>query len=242
MNIKDTNFFNKESLIYSEKRYPAIAKSYTQFFFKERLRLTLSILKRITIEKKDLSLLEIGCADGVVLKEIQATLPGTFSSSIGIDISPEMIRTAEEKYGSTGIVFKDRAIYSDTTRKDCIIEIGVINYASLNEELDYIFSHLDNNGIAIISLAGTGSLWDRRRKTAAGFKTFLSYQEYEKAITQKFTIVQSLPVGLPIPLIWKAPFVGRIIESSVEKIARPLVPSLFHEKIYILKLAPKNQE
>ncbi|MDQ3014277.1 MAG: class I SAM-dependent methyltransferase [bacterium] len=239
--IKDTAFYNKESIIYSEKRYPVVVTDYIQFFFKTRLRFVLEYLTKNTYGKQRLTLLEIGCADGIILREIKKSLGPVFVDLIGTDISPEMIRAAQEKNAGTEIRFMQRSEYIHALPQDYIIEIGVINYAILVEELEYIAQHLKKDGIAIISLAGTGSLWDIRRKNDSGFKTFLSYMEYEAAILKHFTIEKSIAVGLPIPIIWRVPPCARILQPLIEKILWPIAPNLFHEKIYIIKLKDESK-
>lgn len=234
--LKDTQFYNKESAIYSEKRYPKNATNYIQFFFKERLRLTIAELKKSIKDRQDLSLLEIGCADGIVAYEIQQACPHAFSHIVGIDISPGMIDAAREKFGTTGIIFQTRDKYTDTQKHDVIIEIGVINYATLDGELKYIAERLTADGVAIISLAGTGSVWDKTRKSDTGFNTFQSYAEYETAISKKFTIIKTEVVGIPIPFIWRSPGFARMISSGLENTLRYIAPNLFHEKIYVIKL------
>jgi SAM-dependent methyltransferase len=240
--IKDTTFYNKESDQYSEKRYPKTPTNYNQFFFTDRLRHTLSALKKYVGNNDNLSLLETGCADGIVLKEIQTSLPNTFSQLVGTDISPGMIEAAQRKFGNNQLIFKVRNQYTDSMLHDVIVEIGVINYASLQEELDDIAKRLKHDGFAIISLAGTGSLWDRRRKGETGFNTFFSYKAYEQAILKQFKIVEAIPVGLPIPVIWKVPVLARVISKGVEIALRFIAPNLFHEKVYVLKLNPSTRQ
>ncbi len=232
--IKDTEFYNKESSIYSEKRYPEVAKSYTQFFFKERLTCTLEYLRELIQSKNNVSLLEIGCADGIVLQHINKELGSHFSKLIGIDISPEMISVAQKRCENTPMTFVERKDYTEPALYDFIVEIGVINYASLADELEYIASHLNASGYALISLAGTGSLWNKRRTSDTGFNNFFSYPEYEREIAKHFSIIKSIPIGLPIPVIWRLPLFARFAESVTEKVLRRITPNLFHEKIYLL--------
>jgi SAM-dependent methyltransferase len=238
--IKDTAFYDKESSVYSEKRYPQVSQSYTQFFFKERLQMTINALKHFVGTKKNLSLHEIGCADGYVINEIKRAYPDAFSNLIGTDISPGMITSAQEKFGNSGIHFVVRPQYTDASRHDVIVEIGVINYAVLEEELEYIKTHLKADGVALISLAGQGSIWDRRRTGDTGFNNFLTYKEYRNEISKRFTIIQEIPVGLLIPLLWRIPVLARIVQPLKEMILRPCMPGLFHEKIYVLQLNPGN--
>jgi SAM-dependent methyltransferase len=232
--IKDSSFYDTESETYSDKRYPKQPSSYNQFFFIKRLSFVLCMLRASLLGKTGLLLLEIGCADGIVIEKIYEKFSGAFSSIIGIDTSLEMIAVASKRYQGRPFVFKNRADFSDTSLKDVIIEVGVINYADLSEELDFASSRLKENGVYVISLAGTSSLWNRIKKGDKGFRNFLSYSEYEKEINKKFDIVATKSVGFFIPLIWKIPALARIIQPS-EMILRKIVPNLFHEKIYLLK-------
>lgn len=232
--MKDTDFYDKESGIYSIKRYPEVPISYTQFFFRERLRLVMKILRDECAGKTDLSLLEIGCADGVVLGEIHKDFPITFSSLVGIDISPKMIEIASKKYPTRPFAFRVREDFSNMSAKDVILEIGVINYTDLSDEFDFAYSRLKKDSIYIISLAGADSLLHRIKGGDEQFRNFLSYREYEKKIKERFEIVRTVPVGLFMPLIWKWPAFGRSFQP-LEKILRPFSPNLFHEKIYLVK-------
>lgn len=231
--MKDTDFYNKESETYSEKRYPKVPTSYTQFFFKKRLKIVFRLLEKNLKDTEELSFLDIGCADGFVLNEIHNHFPKLFSEMIGIDTSPKMIEVSKKKYSNETFVFKVREDFSDISPKDVIVEVGVINYADLNIELDFASRHLKDDAIYIISLAGTNSLWNRIKKGDKGFRNFLSYREYEKEINKNFEIVRVVPVGLFIPLIWKLPTLARFIQS-LETIFCPFT-NIFHEKVYLLK-------
>src|ERR1017187_1298349 len=105
---KDNTFYDKESSVYSSKRYSDKPSSYTQFFFGERLKITLRLLEKCLTGRTDLSFLDIGCADGFVLNEIYKHFPTTFSSIVGIDVSPKMIETASIRYTSEPYFFKLR--------------------------------------------------------------------------------------------------------------------------------------
>lgn len=50
--VKDKNFFDTESPIYSVKRYVDKPTNYIQFFFRERLRLVVKILSQTLGDKK----------------------------------------------------------------------------------------------------------------------------------------------------------------------------------------------
>ncbi|MHB8710417.1 MAG: class I SAM-dependent DNA methyltransferase [Minisyncoccota bacterium] len=235
--LKDTEFYNKVSGRYSADRYPTIARSYTQFFFKKRLSLVIDAIKKLTKETdKDLSVLEIGCADGIVLREIYEIFGNRFSCLVGVDTSPKMIEKASAKHRGTPLVFKMRDEYHDTKRYDLVIEVGVINYVpDVGREMAYPHSVLKDGGHYICSLAGTNSLWNKLEQGEKGFNNFLSYEEYETILKKYFIIEKKIPVGFFIPLLWRVPAVARIVQSSAEEILRPLARNLFHENIYLVK-------
>lgn len=231
--MKDQNFYNKESAIYSAKRYPARATNYVQYFFKRRLSITHAILKRYFGSKKGINLLEIGCADGVVMKELSKGMNHSFASMTGIDTASEMIVAARKLNQGANMNFFVRGEESRDGRYDIIIEIGVANYADFDGELAYISEHLKADGICIFSIAGKGSL-NERFEDRSGYKNFLTYQEYELKMREIFTVEKMVPVGFRLPLIWRVPFVARVAQSIVE-ICFVLAPGFYHEKVYILK-------
>ena len=232
--IKDTQFYDKESAQYSSKRYPAVARDYVQAFFKLRLALTIESMAPYLSQRKDLTLLEIGCADGVVMREFDHSFKVTFAKSVGIDISEEMVNKARSLNASSVSSFFVRGMESSTEAFDVIVEIGVANYADFGQELAYAEVHLKSHGIYALSIAGKGSLNDKLGG-AVGYKNFFSYKEYEAEIRKTFVIDLIVPVGLRVPLLWRVPFIGRLIQPIVEEIATILAPNLFHEKIYFLK-------
>lgn len=232
--MKDIDFYNKESEHYSQKRYPNVAVTYVQFFFKRRLDRVLRELARVSEGKKNLSLLEVGCADGVVLRAVADAFPGVFSELVGVDTSPEMIKQAHAQ--STGAAqFFVRGEGALRGKFDVILEIGVANYADIDEELAHATRLLKGDGVYVLSLAGSDSLNARAGK-GVGYNNFFSYRAYEQKIEQLFFIEKSIPCGFFIPFIWRIPFVARMVQTMGEKIFAPFVPNLFHEKIYILKL------
>ena len=103
---KNTDFYNKESIVYSQKRYPKLANSFTTFFFKKRLAIVIDYLCDIP-KKEDLSFLEIGCADGVVIKNVleQNLL---FKRVSGVDVSPKMIEVANKGEYKQNVFFSVR--------------------------------------------------------------------------------------------------------------------------------------
>ncbi|MDD5165090.1 MAG: class I SAM-dependent methyltransferase [Candidatus Pacebacteria bacterium] len=231
--IKDPAFYNKESMQYSAKRYPAVATNYVQFFFKRRLSLTLSQMRGLFGGSNNLSLLEIGCADGVVMRDIQQKLPAVFSSMTGIDTAKDMIVTAATLDSTHKMKFYVRGEEPIQTY-DAVVEVGVVNYADFDTELAYARDHLKAGQVYILSIAGKGSL-NARLGDGVGYNNFLSYSEYQTKIRALFDIKKTIPVGLRIPFMWRVPFVARLIQPIAEIMLSRIVPNLFHEKIYILR-------
>src|SRR3989338_8992448 len=86
------DFYNQESEQYSQKRYGGQVDSYVKYFFNQRLNLVLTMLNRISKGRSDMSLLEVGCADGVVLGKTKRTLSEKFTRLVGVDIAKPLLR------------------------------------------------------------------------------------------------------------------------------------------------------
>lgn len=232
--MKDSAFYNQESSQYSAKRYPPVATTYIQFFFKERLRLTIEQLKTIVGFKEHPTLLEVGCADGVVLREISKRLDGAFSKLVGIDLAEGMVEQARSRTADPRIQFflREKEVLDGPV--DVIIEIGVANYADIDGELRYAQEHLADDGVYILSLAGKGSSNAFFGK-GVGYKNFLSYRDYEQKIAALFRIETVVPCGFFVPLLWRIPRVARVMQPALEKVMVTVAPNAFHEKIYVLR-------
>lgn len=232
--MKDTNFYNKESFQYSDKRYPKIATSYTQFFFKRRLDITKQYMSRIVQKMNITHILEIGCADGVVVRALDNAFPHVFGKITGIDLSSCMIEEARRRNVSPKVSFFERKEYQDKESFHIIVEIGVVNYARFEEELAFALEHLSKDGYYILSVAGTNSLLNIL-KPERGFSDFRSYEEYERLIQEKFSIVSVRGCGFFVPFLWRIPFLARFIQPYLDMFAGMLIPSVCHEKVYLLQ-------
>lgn len=233
--MKDTRFYDAESSRYSSKRYPSLASSYVQSFYLRRLAITFSMVRKF-VRGRGLRLIEIGCADGVVTNALYDQFSGMFSDFAGVDISPKMIEEAKGHAGERQIVFELRGAHAFADSYDLIVEIGVINYANENEEIEFASRKIGQNGYFLCSIAGTSSLWNRLKpEEDKGFNNFRTYPEYEAKLREHFTILSIVPVGLFIPHIWKVPALARVVQPFFESILGPIMPSWFHEKVYLLK-------
>jgi SAM-dependent methyltransferase len=234
--MKDTSFYNQESTQYSLKRYPKVAQSYTQFFFNRRLSFAKKYIAKVLLyEKRPLSLLELGCADGIVVREFEQTFPGAFSKIVGVDVSPGMVEEARRQNKSQVAEFFLRQEYANGEVVDVVNETGVINYAGFDQDVAFVENRLKRGGWYVLSVAGTNSL----RNTLKGegdFIDFRSYREYESLLREKFTIHRAIGCGVFVPHLWKIPALARLLQPIVEVIIGTLIPSWCHEKIYLLRI------
>lgn len=233
--MKDTRYYDQESLRYSKKRYPESATTYTQFLFKERLAHLLRLLQESFANRRDLELLEIGCADGYVLSKVQA-LPIHTQRLIGVDISPGMIEAA--KLGATEKTgFHLRGTYDFGQESfDGIIEVGVLNLTDLGPDLLFAKNHLREDGYYFCSIAASTSLTVKLKPDNENdYRHFLTYPEYEAEIRKEFHILRSIPYGLFIPYLWRFPSIARVVQPAIERLFRSVAPNVFHEKLFLLK-------
>lgn len=232
--MKDTLFYNKESTQYSDKRYPRVPESYTQFFFKRRLALTKSFLRDALLKTQEpITLLEVGCADGVVVREIEKEFPSKFKKLIGVDIAPAMIEEARKKNVFPHVEFFVRDAYRGEP-VELIVEIGVINYAQFGEEMASAAQALTPGGQYVFSIAGTSSLINRL-KPLKDFNDFRSYGEYDRLVRETFEVLRVRGCGFFVPYLWRVPVLARIVQSVVDPVMGFLTPAWCHEKLYLVK-------
>ncbi len=237
--MKDTNYYNVESSIYSSKRYPERTTDYLHYFFKKRLSIVLAFVKKNVTDKNGLKLLEIGCADGVITKRIEEKFGDKFSEIQGIDLSPQMIETAEKnKTLNSKIKYLVRTESNAIENSfDFIVEVGVINFTDFLAELQFVQKSLQREGLYILSIAGRDALVVRfGRNKVEAYKNLLNYSDYEKKIVEYFDIIEVIPYGFWLPGLWKLPALARMMQPVLDFIFTISLPNLFHEKIYLLKL------
>lgn len=230
--MKDTSYYNDESEKYSQKRYPVRALNHTHFLFKRRLKLLLQSLKRLGLSG---SLLEIGCADGVVLSQLQKEFPGV--QLAGVDLSPGMISAAKRNnhLGSIQFDLRDDSAVKDGVF-DVVVEVGVLNLTDIQSDLSFVARILKQDGYFVCSLSSRTSLLAvLKPETISAYRHLWTYQEYEAMLSREFTILSRVPYGLFIPHIWKIPMLARLLQPLADLLFRHVAPSLFHERIYVLK-------
>ncbi len=234
MKDETINFYDKESGIYTAKRYPNHVESYTQYIFRTRLNILLSFLKKSKqVIPINSSVFEIGCADGVVFKSLEGSFPHRFSKLVGVDISPGMIAeaTKQNTNKNTSFTLRDAA---PADQYDIVLEIGVHVY-NLDAELAYVSQFLKPNGYFVFSAAGGKSLYKKIKMRDKEYsKDYLVYSSLEKVLQRYFTIEDSAVYGLFVPKLWQVGALGRFLQPIFDGVFQ-FIPELFHEKIYLLR-------
>ncbi|HVV15531.1 MAG TPA: methyltransferase domain-containing protein [Candidatus Paceibacterota bacterium] len=234
--MKDTDYYNQESVNYSRKRYPERETDYVQYFFKRRLKLVLGMLGRFLKNRPaPAALLEVGIADGVVLRAAYDAFSAKLGRVEGNDIAPDMVAAAKAANGARPIAYFVREGALLHGGFDVVLEVGVLNYAPWQEDLKAAHGALRPGGVYICSIAGQGSLHARMRGGEEGFENMLSYREYEEYMRSLFTIVQTVPCGFFVPFIWRFPALARVLQRLAEACMLPVAPGLAHEKVYVLQ-------
>ena len=233
-------YYNEESTQYSHKRYEGVTDTYVKFFFKRRLALVLQFFsdlapRALRGRSGRSSLLEVGTADGVVLREIVRKLPNKFKQLVGVDIAAKMIGEARALTSDKKISFFEIS-QVPAEKFDAILFVGFMTEALWQEYQPFIREHLDSGGYVIISLAGAGSLHARFKLAQAPYVAdYRSYGRYRQVLSQDFQILAEKHYGLFIPKLWAWPALARLIQPLVDRFLVPFLPNLFHECLYLVR-------
>lgn len=235
MNFDNTTFYDKASGEYSNRRYKSGTNSYIQFFFKRRLSLTIDILQKYLSGRNNLSLLEVGCADGIVIETIDSKYSNNFTKYIGTDISPEMIKVASEKNKNNKINYYIKNS-NEQGGFDFVLAIGFLSPGIFDREFDYIKKFLKKDGIAIVSMASRDSIYTKLKlKDQEYSKDYWNHNQYMEFLQKDFDVLCTKPCGLFIPKLWVLPVLARIAQPICESVFKFIIPNLFHEKLYVLR-------
>ena len=149
--MKDVNFYDKESGTYSDKRYPKIVSSYNQFFFTERLRIVLKMLDKNISEKKNLSLLEIGCADGIVIEngEVKNVAGIRVEAIASYDLIPGTPFHPKGRGNGYVITLGDKRIYFSGVT-ECVPEVQALR----NIDVAFVVMNSPNGRMTPAAAAG----------------------------------------------------------------------------------------
>jgi SAM-dependent methyltransferase len=235
-------YYDSESSVYSQKRYEGVTKTYTQFFFKNRLAILKRQLQKHLGGSKNLKLLDIGCADGVITRSIAKEFPDIFSALVGVDISTPMIEVARRMTNDPKISYfvKDGEAYGSVIPPhnfDVALGMGYLTTNIFDSEVAYLRENLKPGGIYICTLTAKDSLHARFKLKDAPYRIhYTSYAEYENLLKRRFHIIEAVPNGLFVPKLWAIPALGRILQPVLRTLFAPFFPNLFHEMIYVLRL------
>lgn len=231
--IEDTKaYYDAQSSHYSESRYEGKLDSYIQFVFRRRRAIFLGWMDKLVSKAAVKTIMEIGCADGILLRNLTHKFPTAFTKLIGMDISEGMLTQARNKTKDQKITYVLRG--SEALEKnDLIIELGVHIY-ELRKELEYVSSFLIEGGYFIYSAVSSSSIHTHLKLKHVDY-TLPTYKETEAALSEYFEIIEMRPYGFFVPKLWAVPFIGRLFQSSIDRAMSVLTPDLFHEKIYLLR-------
>lgn len=235
MNRETADFYDRESSIYSAKRYPKVTISFIQYLFKKRMEVFLDMLEESLGDlPENPTMLEIGSADGILFKAVEERFPGKFKKLVGMDVSPKMVEEAAKQNTNPRATFYMRnELVSESF--DVIIELGVHPY-DLESELKYVANRVNSGGTFFYAVTSPNSLYVRAKLKGASYvKDYKRYKEYEPIFNKFFSIGGSLAYGFFVPKLWAIPVLGRIFQSSIDSLFQPLTPELFHERTYMLK-------
>lgn len=230
------DYYDEEASVYSAKRYPKVPVNYVQFLFTHRREVMFKLLGAVLAgSTPPRTLLEIGTADGVLLRSIAKRLPDAFVKMLGSDLSHEMVAAAQELTHSPYISYIQRDSLPAGGDFTCVLEIGVGALAvDMQNELARAAAHLAPGGYFICAYAGGNSIATHWGSTAADISQLQPYKVYEAAMRKHFSIERKVPYGIYVPLLWKVPVLARLLQPVAELLGQ-LAPSLAHEQLYLLK-------
>ncbi len=241
MDFLNTKFYDDASKNYSRNRYSLVSVSYINFFFKKRLKIVVNQISNIISNnyhnQDNLTLLESGCADGVVINKIIKEFPNRFSVYVGTDISQGMIDEAIKQNKFENVRYYLKGKEDGDLKYDIVLAIGYLSPGIFDQEFGYLLSNLKKDGFLIISLASRNSIYTKLKLNNKEYiRDYWSHNEYYKYLSKRFDIVSISTCGLFIPKLWKFPYIARIFQPVIEDILDIFIPNLYHEKIFVLKI------
>lgn len=229
--------YNKESSRYSSKRYEGKTTNYIQFLFRKRLSIFLSFFNDVLagFPDKKYSLVEIGCADGIIIQKLLNAFPNRFEKIVGLDISKGMIDEAKKNINQENVSFFVRGEWGHE-QSDFVVRLGV-HTSDVEEELQHIKTLLKNSGLLFYTFASVRSLHAKiKRKDDGVSSEYKTYKEYETYFKKSgFDVLNAKVYGFFVPKLWTFPKIARVLQPVIDKVMAPFFPELFHEKIYLLK-------
>lgn len=228
-------FYDSESSVYTKKRYQGKPDTYVQFYFQNRLRIVIELIKQYARNRKGLKILDVGCADGVMTWRIRDLFPDTFIRLTGTDISPAMIDVAGRRSDPrVDFYVKDRV---PAEKYDIVLMLGYVTPAIFNEEVQFLRNYISTNGICIMNIAASDSLHARLKvKKEIIRESYLPADQYFALVKSHFDIITVRPNGLFIPKLWAVPILGRLLQPVMELVFSKIWRKCYHENIVVLRL------
>ena len=189
---------------------------YYDLFTGDHASIIKSVMSLIyqTQYKKNLSILELACGTGTILK----LFPKQYTLH-GLDIAPSMVALAKKKVPNAKIVVGDMTNFSFPTKFDVILCVfDSINHLTKFSQWERVFrlsaKHLDSNGTFIFDVNTP-----KRLQTLATFKPYVAKLNKNTIAIAKITKERNIyPLRISILERINASDIG-LIEESIEETA-----------------------
>lgn len=166
-----------------EKIYHEVEK--THFWFKSRRKYITDYLKDLP---RDISILDIGCSSGILIKELKAL---GFMDLHGVDISEKAIANANEN-GLENVHVMDGGNITLNQKFDVIIASDVLEHIENDEKtLDNWNTILKENGTLLVFVPAFMSLWSNHDVANMHFRRYVQKDLKNKLLNNKFKILKS---------------------------------------------------
>ena len=245
MNKKDISaYYTQESSQYSQKRYEGKLVSYPQYIFRTRLGIVEKIFAPLVLGLKEqggVSLFDIGCADGSVVRRLDQITQKALVQIDAVDIAPGMVEQARKQTIDTRFNYFLRGDEAQDKKYEIVTELGVY-VGDLESEFEHVSNKLKSGGYFIYGVAAKYSIEARVRKLRQEGVDFLdtypTIRHIKKvAINAGFSIESAYSYGIFVPKLWGipaiAPFMQKIIDTCFNWI--PGTRGLFHETVFVFK-------
>lgn len=233
-------FYDAISHHYSRDRYESGVKNSVQCTYALRLRVVLDFARRALSHMTAARILDVGTADGYVLRRVYNENAARILDMVGVDIAPHMVLEARQQSDAYPAAFVLRG-HEPNRLFDFVLEVGV-HMDDAAAEFAWLAARTLPRGHVIVTVANSNSLFTRfklRRKSYAA--AYRSFPEYEQMLAQHFEVITYRTMGVFVPLIWKLPArAARCIQVVVERVVECVSPSVMHERVYLLRRRPSD--
>lgn len=229
-------FYDLISDHYARDRYLSGVTTFVQFSYVRRLKFVMVFVRAALSQAMKARVLDVGTADGYVLRRIYDNNKDSIALMVGNDISSKMLEEARRQsvgYPVTYIL-RDEGLVG---KFDLLMEIGV-HIPNLTCEVAWISEQLQPSGYAVITVVNKSSWYSRLKlRNKSYLRDYQTFKTYERILSGTFDILQSRSIGIFIPKLWLLPVsVARPIQTVLEWVSERLIPNMMHERIYLLRL------